>query len=135
MAREDRYSVRSCKSAREFERAVNHQGGEVTHGGRHDVVHDPDGRGSVAIPQHGGDDLATGTRYSIIKALLMLGFFALLGGCICVVASAVTQDPAGIALAAYAVATATPVPVYYPPEATGCLPTMAILGLALLALL
>jgi len=134
MAREDRYSVRSCKSAREFERAVNHQGGEVTHGGRHDVVHDPDGRGSVAIPRHGGDDLATGTTHSIIKGLLLLGFFLLVPACICIAAAAVKQDPGAVALAAYTIAAAAPTP-YYAPEATGCLPTMAILGLALLALL
>jgi len=135
MGREDRYSVRNCKSARDFERAVSHQGGEVTHGGRHDIVHDGDGRGSVSIPQHGGDDLATGTRHSIVKALLLLGFFLLVPACLCIAAAAVKQDPAAVALAAYTIATATPIPVYYPPEATGCLPAVGMVGLALLAIL
>jgi predicted RNA binding protein YcfA (HicA-like mRNA interferase family) len=133
MAREDKYSVRGCKSARDFQRAVAHQGGEITHGGRHDIAHDPDGKGSVAIPQHGGDDLATGTRHSIMKALLAIGFFILIPACICIAASVARQDRAAAAWAAYQMATATPVPVQYAPEAAGCLP-MAILALALLAL-
>jgi predicted RNA binding protein YcfA (HicA-like mRNA interferase family) len=134
MAREDRYSVRNCKSARDFERAVSHQGGEITRGGRHDLVHDADGKGSVAIPRHGGDDLAPGTQHSIVKSLLLLGFFVLIPACLCIAAAAVKQNPA-VALAAYTVATATPMPVYYPSEATGCLSTLAIIGLPVLYVL
>jgi len=135
MAREDRYSVRNCKSARDFRRAIAHQGGEVTHGGRHDIAHDPDGNGSVAIPQHAGDDLAPGTRHSIVKALLAIGFFILVPACICVAAAAARQDRAAMVMAAYQVATATPVPAQYAPAATGCLPTACVLAMVLFALL
>lgn len=138
MAREDKYSVRHCKTAREFERAVAHQGGQITHGGRHDIARDPDGKGSVAIPQHNGDDLATGTRHSIMKALLLLGFFIVTPACICMAAAASRQDRAAMALAAYQVATATPVVLSeaqdLSPAAAGCLPTACVI-LAFLAIL
>lgn len=136
MAREDKYSIRGCKSARDFERAIAHQGGEITHGGRHDIAHDPNGKGSVAIPQHGGDDLATGTRHSIVKALLALGFFVLLPACLCIASAMTKEEPAAMAMAAYQVATATPVHAAFSasPEATGCLPAACVI-LAFLAVL
>ncbi len=74
------HSVTECKTTSEFVRVVEHQGGYVDNGGRHYKAHDGDGRGCVALPRHAGD-LATGTRHSIVKALLALGFLGVLFVC------------------------------------------------------
>lgn len=78
MARPD--SVTDCKTASEFCRAAARQGGEVRGGGRHDKIY-LDGRGPVPIPRHSGD-IPTGTRRSIVRALLTLGFMLLAVVCL-----------------------------------------------------
>lgn len=79
----NRHSVSSCKTARQFHRAVNKQGGYAAEGGRHTKLYHPAG-GSVAVPRHSGD-IATGTRASIVRGLLALGFLAVLLICLIVV--------------------------------------------------
>jgi len=64
-------SVRTAKDYRGFSRAVTKQGGYIEHGKRHDLVVGDGGK--VALPRHTGD-YATGTRCSIIKGLLAIGF-------------------------------------------------------------
>lgn len=73
-------SVSECRTSSEFVRAVERQGGRVDNGGRHYKAHDGEGRGCVAIPRHAGE-IATGTRHSIVKALLALGFLGVLFVC------------------------------------------------------
>jgi len=70
-------SVRNCRTPRQFQRAVRKQGGYVEGGGRHDKLCGPNG-GKVPLPRHSGD-LPTGTRSSIAKALLAIGFLV----CLC----------------------------------------------------
>ena len=73
-------SVSECRKADEFVRVVERQGGYVDNGGRHYKAHDGEGRGCVAIPRHAGE-IATGTRHSIVKGLLALGFLGVLLVC------------------------------------------------------
>lgn len=83
-------SVENCRTAREFERAVQRQGGWIEQGGNHARLCHPDG-GKVALPRHAGD-LATGTRHSIMKMLLSLGFMVVtLSCCFALYVSAVVQ--------------------------------------------
>lgn len=74
-------SVRNCRTSSEFVRAVERQGGRVDNGGRHYKVRGPEGNGCVPVPRHPGD-LPTGTRCSIIKALVSLGFMVLAIACV-----------------------------------------------------
>lgn len=120
--REDKYSVTRCKTSGDFVRAVSHQGGTVVHGSRHDIAHDADGKGACAIPRHNGD-LAPGTRGSIKKMLLLLGFFVLFGACVCLMASRGNVSNAGV----IAVATATISPQME--VKSGCLPTLSAIFL------
>jgi len=64
-------SVKTCKTARDFEKAVKSQGGYVENGGRHSKLVLPTGQ-RVPYPVHNGD-IPTGTRCSIIKVCLMAG--------------------------------------------------------------
>lgn len=79
MSKQDRYSVTHAKSSNDFIRAVQHQGGIIESGGRHIKARDHDGLGCVPIPAHGHDSLPIGTKNSIAKALIALGFVSFAG--------------------------------------------------------
>jgi len=64
-------SVKTCRTSRDFERAVTSQGGHVESGGKHAKLALPGGQ-RVPYPTHGGD-IPTGTRCSIIKVCLAAG--------------------------------------------------------------
>jgi hypothetical protein len=119
----NRNSVRDCHTADEFGRCVRRQGGEIEHGKRHDIAHDSDGHGSVAIPRHDGD-LATETRHSISKALLALGFLVIL--CVCGLLAMADGGPSQ-AQQAITVATAALPPGVV--QQQGCLPCCVLVVL------
>ena len=70
----NKYSVESCRTVRQFERAVTKQGGVRVDGGKHPHFKHPNG-GSVPFPEHQGD--MGNTRFGVIKLLLAVGFVCL----------------------------------------------------------
>ena len=68
--------VEDCRTHKEFVRWATQHGGIVEPGGRHTKVRGPKG-GMAPIPNHRGD-LATGTRYSIIKMFVAIGLACIL---------------------------------------------------------
>ncbi len=123
MGKEDKYSVRNCRSSDDFARAVRHQGGRVENGGKHMTFRDSDGKGCVPSPYSGRDQLATGTQHNIAKALIALGFVCLAGCFFLFFASS------GINMQSVSawnevdklIATATPISTPYPDGTlTGC---------------
>lgn len=63
--------IEQCRSGKEFIDYAAHAGAQVYGGGCHMQVEVP-GKGKCAVPNHPGD-LATGTRFSIIKMFRKLG--------------------------------------------------------------
>lgn len=122
MGKPDKYSVRNCKTADDFVRAVKHQGGSIENGGKHQMAVSPDGSDKYPLPHYGNAQLDKGTQHGIAKGLIALGFICL-GGCF-LVAIASSGNDSSTALAAFdaivatATATATPLP---PGTMTGCL--------------
>lgn len=62
--------LKQCKDAKDFTKYAQHKGATVCEGGNHTLVKTQ--KGTCAIPRHKGD-LATGTRFSIIKTFLAIG--------------------------------------------------------------
>lgn len=73
-------TVKRCKTHDEFVSCVQRQGGEMSNGRRHTKLWMPGEPGKVMVPRHRGD-LATGTRHSIQRGLLALGFLLIIGAC------------------------------------------------------
>jgi len=67
--------LEACKTHDDFVSYSRKRKARVEPGGRHTLIFPPEG-GLVPVPRHKGD-LATGTRYSIIKALTALGMAGL----------------------------------------------------------
>ena len=67
-------TVTKCKTAKDFEKAVIKQGGQIKNGGRHPKFYNPNTGGIVPYPAHAGE-IPIGTRLSIKKMLLAIGFF------------------------------------------------------------
>lgn len=59
-----------CKTREQLIRYAEERGAEVKEGGSHTLVRNA--KGYTAIPRHKGD-LATGTRFSIVKAFVAMG--------------------------------------------------------------
>lgn len=65
-------SVRHCRTAKQFRRSVQSQGGWAEQGSKHERLHHPDG--GWAGMSRGSGEIGF---YGLVKALLMLGFVAL----------------------------------------------------------
>jgi hypothetical protein len=65
-------SVYDLHNTRQAQPYVIRNGGEIRNGGRHILAY-KDGRGPAVMPGH-AEDWPTGTRHSIIRMLLALGF-------------------------------------------------------------
>jgi len=68
-------SLESCHTYDDFVGYGKKHGARVEPGGRHTKIYGPTG-GMVPVPHHKGD-LATGTRYSIIKMMSAIGLAGL----------------------------------------------------------
>jgi predicted RNA binding protein YcfA (HicA-like mRNA interferase family) len=59
-----------CKTAGDFNSYLNRNGfREMRQTGSHRIYAGPDGNGRIIVPQHNGD-IPTGTRGSIVKAIM-----------------------------------------------------------------
>lgn len=68
-------TLKQCKDAQDFLKYAKKQGAGVQEGGNHTLIVTQ--KGKCAIPRHKGD-LATGTRFSIIKTFIAIGLVVIL---------------------------------------------------------
>ena len=67
------------KGHNDFVKYSKKQGAIISNGGRHTKVSTR--KGSTFLPRHGNRDLATGTRFAIIKQLAKLGILLMFFMC------------------------------------------------------
>lgn len=75
-------TLEACKTHNDFVSYGKKHGGRVEPGSRHSKVYGPNG-GMAPVPHHKGD-LATGTRFAIIKMFIAIGL-----GCLAIIAIAI----------------------------------------------